>query len=84
MEANLTVNFSDSADFTIMNSLRTGILMAAMTGLFLAIGFFIGGTGGMVIALLIAIAMNAFAYWNADKMVLRMYNARQANDPSQK
>ncbi|MEQ8357545.1 MAG: zinc metalloprotease HtpX [Kiloniellaceae bacterium] len=62
-----------------MNSLRTGILMAAMTGLFLAIGFFIGGTGGMVIALLIAIAMNAFAYWNADKMVLRMYNARQVD-----
>jgi heat shock protein HtpX len=62
-----------------MNSLRTGILMAAMTGLFLAVGYLLGGTGGMVIALGIAVAMNAFAYWNADKMVLRMYKARQVD-----
>ena len=62
-----------------MNSLRTAILMAAMTGLFLAVGFLLGGTGGMVIAFLIALAMNAFAYWNADKMVLRMYKARQVD-----
>ncbi len=59
-----------------MNTLRTGILMAAMTGLFLAVGFLLGGTGGMAIALVIAVAMNAFAYWNADKLVLRMYHAR--------
>ncbi len=59
-----------------MNTLRTGILMAAMTGLFLTVGFLLGGTGGMAIALVIAVAMNAFAYWNADKMVLRMYHAR--------
>ena len=65
-----------------MNSLRTGILMAAMTGLFLAVGFLLGGTGGMVIALAIAVAMNAFAYWNADKMVLRMYKARQVDRQS--
>ena len=65
-----------------MNSLRTGILMAAMTGLFLAVGFLLGGTGGMVIAFLIAVAMNAFAYWNADKMVLRMYKARQVDRQS--
>jgi heat shock protein HtpX len=62
-----------------MNSLRTGILMAAMTGLFLAVGFLIGGTGGMLIAFGIAVAMNAFAYWNADKMVLRMYKAREVD-----
>jgi len=62
-----------------MNSLRTGILMAAMTGLFLAVGFLLGGTGGMLIALAIAVAMNAFAYWNADKMVLRLYRARQVD-----
>ncbi|WP_193366866.1 zinc metalloprotease HtpX [Pelagibius marinus] len=65
-----------------MNSLRTGLLMAAMTGLFLAVGFLLGGTGGMVIALLVAVAMNAFAYWNADKMVLRMYRARQVDRAS--
>lgn len=62
-----------------MNMLRTGILLAAMTGLFLAVGFLIGGQGGMLIALAIAVAMNAFAYWNSDKMVLRMYNAREVD-----
>ncbi|WP_420349639.1 zinc metalloprotease HtpX [Pelagibius sp.] len=62
-----------------MNSLRTGILMAAMTGLFLAVGFLLGGTGGMLIAFVIALGMNAFAYWNSDKMVLRMFRARQVD-----
>lgn len=62
-----------------MNTLRTGILMAAMTGLFLAVGYLIGGGTGMLIALAVAVAMNAFAYWNADKMLLRMYGARQVD-----
>ena len=62
-----------------MNYARTALLLAAMTGLFLAIGYLIGGTGGMVIALGIAVAMNAFAYWNSDKVVLRMYNAREVD-----
>jgi len=65
-----------------MNSLRTGILMAAMTGLFLAVGYLLGGGGGMVIAFAVAVAMNAFAYWNADKMVLRLYKARQVDRAS--
>ena len=60
-----------------MNYMRTAILLAALTGLFLAVGFMIGGEAGMMIALGLAVAMNAFAYWNADKMVLRMYGARQ-------
>ena len=58
-----------------MNYFRTALLLAAMTALFMGLGYFIGGTGGMVIAFGIAIAMNAFSYWNADKMVLRMHNA---------
>jgi heat shock protein HtpX len=62
-----------------MNALRTGILMAAMTGLFLAVGYLLGGSSGMLIALAVAVAMNAFAYWNADKMVLRLYRARQVD-----
>ena len=66
----------------MMNGLRTGILMAAMTGLFLAVGYLLGGGGGMLIALLVAVAMNAFAYWNADKMVLRMYRARAVDRSS--
>src|SRR6478752_3213684 len=63
-----------------MNLFRTGILMAALTGLFLAIGYLIGGPSGMVMALLFAAGMNIFAYWNSDKMVLRMYGAREVDD----
>ncbi|GEQ97581.1 protease HtpX [Iodidimonas gelatinilytica] len=63
-----------------MNYLKTTLLLAAMTGLFLAIGFLLGGTGGMVIAFLVAIAMNGFAYWNSDKLVLRMQGARPVNE----
>ncbi len=50
-----------------------------MTGLFLAVGWLIGGQSGLVIAFLIALGMNFFAYWNSDKMVLRMYGAREAD-----
>lgn len=59
-----------------MNTMKTGLLMAAMTGLFLAIGFALGRETGMLLALAFAIATNLFAYWNADKMVLRMAGAR--------
>lgn len=58
---------------------RTAMLLAGLTGLFLAVGFMLGGQSGMVIALGVAVAMNAFAYWNSDKMVLRMYGARQVD-----
>jgi heat shock protein HtpX len=60
--------------------MRTALLLAAMTGLFLAAGFLIGGQQGMVIAFLIACAMNLFAYWNADKLVLRMYGAEPVDE----
>ncbi len=62
-----------------MNTLRTGLLLAALTALFLAIGYLIGGRGGMVIAFLIAAATNLFAYWNADRLVLGMYGAREVS-----
>ena len=62
-----------------MSYLRTAILLAAMTALFMGIGFLIGGQSGMVIALLVAAAMNLFAYWNSDKMVLSMYGAREVD-----
>jgi heat shock protein HtpX len=61
---------------------RTALLLAALTGLFLAIGFVVGGQQGMVIAFVIALAMNAFAYWNADRMVLAMYGARSVDAAS--
>ena len=60
-----------------MNWFRTSLLMAAMTGLFLAIGFMLGGVGGVMIAFVVAAGMNLFAYWNSDKMVLRMHGARE-------
>ena len=63
-----------------MGYMRTALLLAAMTGLFLAAGFLIGGQQGMVIAFLIACAMNLFAYWNADKLVLRMYGAEPVDE----
>jgi heat shock protein HtpX len=56
--------------------------MAAMTGLFLAFGYLLGGAGGMMIAFLVAAGMNLFAYWNSDKMVLRMHGAREVDDAS--
>ncbi|GHF14886.1 protease HtpX [Kordiimonas sediminis] len=63
-----------------MSMMRTAMLMAAMTALFLVIGFMLGGTTGVVFALLFALGMNAFAYWNSDKMVLRMHGAQPANE----
>jgi len=59
-----------------MNYFRTGLLMAGLTGLFLAVGYVIGGQSGMAIAFLFALGTNLFAYWNSDKMVLSMYGAR--------
>jgi heat shock protein HtpX len=60
-----------------MNTFRTGLLLAAMTGLFLAIGYLMGGQRGMLLAFIFAAGMNLFTYWNADKMVLRMQGARE-------
>jgi len=65
------------------NTLRTFMLLAALTAIFVVAGFLIGGTGGMLIALGLAVAMNLFSYWNADRIVLRMYGAVEvdANHP---
>jgi heat shock protein HtpX len=64
------------------NWLKTSILMAGIVALFGAVGMVLGGKSGMIIALLIGGAMNLFAYWNSDKMVLRMYNAREVDAQS--
>ena len=65
-----------------MNFARTALLLAAMTGLFLAIGYLLAGAGGALIAFLIALAMNGWAYWNSDQAVLRMHGARPASRAS--
>jgi len=61
--------------------LRTAVLMAAMTALFLGLGALLGGMGGALIALVIAVAMNAYTWWNSDRMVLKMHGARPASGP---
>ena len=66
-----------------MNTLRTGMLLALMTGLFVAVGAMIGGSSGVMIAFAMALAMNLFAYWNSDKVLLRMYGARQVDAASE-
>ncbi|WP_375201422.1 zinc metalloprotease HtpX [Hyphococcus sp.] len=63
-----------------MNTLRTGMLLAAMTALFMGVGYLVGGAGGMTLAFLFAAGTNLFAYWNSDKMVLRMYKAQEVDE----
>ena len=65
-----------------MNTVKTAMLLAALTALFMGLGYLIGGAGGALIAFFLAAAMNLFAYWNADKMVLRMYKARAVDETS--
>ena len=61
------------------NALKSMMLLAAMTALFMGVGYLVGGGTGAMIALAIAVAMNVFTYWNADKIVLRMHNAREVD-----
>ena len=60
-----------------MNYFRTALLLAALTGFFLVVGYLLGGQSGLILALFVALGMNLFAYWNSDKMVLRMSNAQE-------
>ena len=62
-----------------MNYFRTALLLAGMTALFMGVGFLIGGKGGLMIAFVVALAMNAWSYWNSDKAVLRMHNAQEVD-----
>lgn len=64
----------------MFNMMKTAILMAAITGLFMAIGSLLGGQQGMVLALLVALGMNFFSYWFSDKLVLKMYNAQEVDE----
>jgi heat shock protein HtpX len=56
------------------------MLLAAMTALFMGVGYLIGGSGGMMIALVVAAGMNFLSYWNADKMVLAMHHAVEVDE----
>ncbi len=63
----------------MLNFFRTSVLLAALTAIFMAVGYFIGGTSGMLIAFGIAVVTNIFSYWNSDKLVLSMQNAREVS-----
>ena len=63
----------------MFNLLKTAVLMAAITALFMTIGRLLGGQQGMVLALVVALGMNVFSYWFSDKLVLRMYNAQEVD-----
>ena len=65
-----------------MNIGKTALLLAAMTALFMAVGYAIGGQAGMVLALVAAAGMNLFSWWGSDRMVLRMYNAQEVDATS--
>ncbi len=62
-----------------MNTLRTAVLLGALTGLFLLIGGLLGGVTGLIVAFGFAAAMNLFAYWSSDKLALRMAGAREVS-----
>ncbi len=65
-----------------LNFSRTALLLAGLTGLFLAAGYLIGGETGMAVAFLFALGTNLFAYWNADKVLLSMYGAKEVDEKS--
>jgi heat shock protein HtpX len=66
----------------MFNMMKTAMLMAAITALFMLIGQWMGGQQGMVMALVVAVGMNFFSYWFSDKMVLKMYNAQEVDETS--
>ena len=66
----------------MFNWVKTAMLMAAIMALFGIVGGMLGGQQGMLLALLFGGAMNVFSYWFSDKMVLKMYNAREVDETS--
>jgi heat shock protein HtpX len=66
----------------MFNLMKTAILMAAITALFMALGSMLGGQQGMMLALIVALGMNFFSYWFSDKMVLKIYNAQEVDETS--
>ncbi|HUJ37144.1 MAG TPA: zinc metalloprotease HtpX [Hyphomicrobium sp.] len=65
-----------------MNYVRTAMLLALLTAIFVALGAAVGGETGMVVAFFLALALNLFSLWNSDKMVLRLYGAREVDERS--
>ena len=66
----------------MFNLMKTAVLMAAITALFMAIGSVLGGAQGMMVALVVALGMNFFSYWFSDTLVLKMYKAQEVDETS--
>jgi heat shock protein HtpX len=66
----------------MFNLMKTAMLMAAITALFMLLGQWMGGRSGMMLALIVALGMNFFSYWFSDTMVLKMYNAKEVDAAS--
>src|ERR1035437_4489192 len=64
------------------NSIKTVLLLGALTGLLMFIGGLIGGRGGVYIAFIFAMIMNFGSYWFSDKIVLKMYKAQEISESS--
>ncbi len=62
------------------NFARTATLLAGLTGLFLAVGYMLGGPTGMALAFAVALGMNVFAWWNSDRVLLNMYGAKEVDE----
>ena len=74
--------FALNLEKSMFSWMKTALLMAGITALFGALGGMIGGQQGMLMALGFALLSNFFAYWFSDRMVLRMYNAREVDETS--
>lgn len=61
---------------------RTAVLLAVLTALLAAVGYLIGGQGGMLVAFVVALVLNVLSYWNADKIVLRLQDAHEVDEAS--
>ncbi|AEH60722.1 peptidase M48 Ste24p [Methanosalsum zhilinae DSM 4017] len=65
------------------NTIKTTLLLATLTGLLVIVGMLVGGTSGMIIAFIFAIVMNFGTYWYSDKIVLKMYRAKEVTESEQ-
>lgn len=65
---------------SLMNNLRITGLLAVLTGVFIAAGYFLGGTGGMIIAFGFALVFNFGTYWFSHKIVVKMYRAEEVSE----
>ena len=63
-----------------MNTIKTGLLLGALTGLLMLIGGFFGGQKGVVLAFIFAMVLNFGSYWFSDKLVLKMYQAQPVSE----